>query len=39
MADAGADQNTFHFEATGQAWLSLEFIDQKLFKFDWLIDL
>ena len=37
MADAGADQNTFH--STGQAWLNLEFIDQKLFKFDWLIDL
>ena len=38
MADAGADQYTFHLEATGQAWLSSEFINQISFKFDWLID-
>lgn len=37
MADAGADQYTFHLEATGQAWLSSESINQSSFKFDWFI--
>ena len=37
MADAGADQYTFHLEATGQAWLSSEFINQRsLNLIDWL---
>ena len=38
MADAGADQHTFHLEATGQAWLNSEFINKKSFTCDWPID-